>query len=348
MACQNPEYQRFCAKTYKYIPCCKEIDSNNLSCVLFSEDDSGGLKLIHQFFELREIFLQKKMIKFHAQGICMYPSIRLGDILHIEPKKAEQIKIGDIAVYRRSSHLFGHRTIDKGDNDGLAYIVTRPDTARFGNDGPSFDQDILGIVSSIERRGEILDTAKKEYNLLKKMSFSVFLKCYYIRQHLFSKLIYVVNYMQQFNAYRKIAKFLFLNKKANFSIRVPLNIKVADRFNREISPQELIDLNLGMDKSSISKWKIALDINSRQAASMSFIFRPDTCPFPGWWLADAKIMIRYRGTKIEEELFARAKELLRQSGISRVYACAFKDAYFERMLFKNNLPLVRVIMERKF
>ncbi len=81
---------------------------------------------------------------------------------------------------------------------------------------------------------------------------------------------------------------------------------------------------------------------------MSFIFRPDTCPFPGWWLAEAKIMIRYRGTKIEEELFAQAKELLRQSGISRVYACAFKDAYFERMLFKNNLPLVRVIMERKF
>ncbi|MFA5117360.1 MAG: hypothetical protein WC695_00745 [Candidatus Omnitrophota bacterium] len=366
MSCHNPEYQAFCAQTYRSIPSCKEIDSNDLSRVLSHDQGSGELRLIHQFFELREVFLQKKMIKFRAQGICMYPCVRPGDILHIEPRKAKQIKIGDIAVFRRSSHLFGHRAIDKGNKNGLEYIITRPDMARSGNDGPHFDQDILGIVSGIERKGKRLETAQKEYNLFGKMALGFLLKYSYLRQHLFFWFIYGVNYIQQFNAYRWLAGFLFpnLNKKAEFSIRVPINIKGAGRLNRQISACELIDLNLGMDKNSLSKWTIALDINSRQAASLSFMFRPAACPFPGWWLCESRIMVRYRGTVIEKELLEQADNLLKLSRINKISVSVIKGEYpgslfAQRLGFKempaskekgagamNKLFASRVIMER--
>ncbi|TAM38439.1 hypothetical protein EPN54_04225 [bacterium] len=337
MPCHNLEYQEFCAKIYREVPCCLEAGSGNLSPVLFPEDDPGELKLIHQFFELGDLFLQKKIIKFHAQGMCMYPCVRPGDILDIEPRKAAEIKIGDIAVYRRSDHLFGHRTIDKGRNNGLTYIVTRPDTARSGNDGPRFDQDILGIVTGIKRKGKILGTAKQEYNLLKKMSCCIYLKCYFFRQYLFLMLIHAVNYMQQFSAYRGIAKFLFLRskKKINLSISVPLDIKAAGRFNKKISGRELVDLNLNIDKNSISEWAVALDINSRQAAYLSFRFRPDSCPLPGWWLHKSRIMIRYRGTVVEQKLLEETDNLLRSSRINRISVGAYGDGYLGRLFFKR-------------
>lgn len=349
MSCQNPEYQKFCANTYKHIPCCREIGRDSLSCVLLPGDDPEEESLILQSFELREIFLQKKMVKFHAQGICMYPCIHPNDVLCIEPRKAEQIKVGDIAVYRRSGHLIGHRTIGKGSDNGAAYILTSPDTARFGNDGPRFDKDILGVVSSIERNGKIVGTAKGKYSLAKKIIYGFSLGYYYIGQRLFRVSIRILGYIQRFKAYRKIAGFLFSmpENKINLSILAPLNIKAAGRFNKKISTQELVDLNLNMDKSSMSKWKIIIDVDSRQGAVLSFIFRPDTCQFHGWWLVEAKIMLRYRGTRIEEILLAQAKELLRLSAIPLVYSCDFKDPYLERMFFKNKMPFVRVIREKE-
>ena len=344
MAYRNTKYYEFCINLYKYIFCCKKRNSSNFPCALFLRDGLDERSHISESSESSGSSSQKVNIKFYAKGVCMYPCIMPGDILHIEVRKVEEVKIGDVVVYRRYGNLFGHRIIGKGDDKGLNYIVTRPDTARLGNDGISFGRDILGVVSKIERKGIILDTAKKEFNLLKKIGLSLFFQCYFIRQRLFSLFMYIISYLQQLQPYSKIAGLLLIitKRRISFSILVPINIEAVGRFNRKISAQELIDLNINISKSSISSWMIALDVNSRQAAFLTFIFRTSLSSFSGWWLDEAKIMFRYRGTKIEEELFTRAKELLKDLRISQIYVFYSKDAYFEKMLLKNNIVFVSV------
>jgi len=293
--------------------------------------------LVVQIFELGKVFVEKKSVKFRSQGTCMYPCIRPGDILRIEPKIAEQIQIGDIAVYRRSNRLFTHRTIDRGKNNGSHYIITRPDTASCGNEGPIFDQDILGIVSGIERKTKILSPAKKDHTLVKRIFMILCLKWYRFEQYLFEEIISAITSVQQFKVYRKIANLLFSrsSKKTDFSIHVPVSSKMTDRFYRKISPQELVAQSVNTRKHSIPKWTITLNVNSKPAAFLSFVYRPQDCPFSGWWICEAKIRIRYRGTGIEDKLSDKVEGLLRQSGISQIFVSFFKDEHSNRILFEN-------------
>jgi len=337
MTCRNLTYQKLCAETYKAIPCCQEIDKDYLPYSLSPSNSPDEMGLVVQIFELGKVFVEKKLVKFRSHGTCMYPCIRPGDTLQIEPKIAEQIQIGDIAVYRRSNRLFTHRAIDKGENNSSHYILTRPDTARYGNEGPIFDEDILGIVSSIKRKTKILSPAKKDPTLVKRIFIILCLKWYRLEQYLFEEIISAIAFMQQFKVYRKITSLLFSrsSKKTDFSIHVPASSKMTTRFYRKISPQELVAQNVNARENSIPKWTITLNVNSKPAAFLSFVYRPQDCPFPGWWMCEVKIRIRYRGTGIEDKLFDKVEGLLRQSGISQIFVSFFEGEHLNRMLFEN-------------
>jgi len=335
MTCKNPAYQEFCGQIYKYAPLCEEMDKKNIPSSLSFSYNPNETGLILQIFELGRLFVGKKMVKFHPQGICMYPCIKPGDTLHIEPRSVDQIKVGDIAVYRRFNRLFTHRTIDKGIRDGQNYIITRPDIAKFSNDGPTFDQDILGIVAHIERKAKILDTAKKDCPLVKRFFLNIYLQYYHLKQSLGNKVIYIISYLQQFKAYRKFAKFLFINskKKIEFSLQAPLYSKINSRFFRKMSSEEFLNLQRG--ESPAPRWIITLSVNSNPAGFLSFVFKPKNCPFSGWWLSEAKVGIRYRGTNLEERLLNQADNLLNQLGIQTVFVSVFKDSRLDRKIFKN-------------
>lgn len=337
MTCRNLAYQKLCAQTYKAIPCCQEIDKDYLPYSLSPSNNPDEMGLVIQIFELGKVFVEKKSVKFRSHGTCMYPCIRHGDTLHIEPKIAEQIQIGDIAVYRQSNRLFTHRTIDRGKNNGSHYIITRPDTASCGNEGPIFDEDILGIVSGIERKAKILSPAKKDYTLVKRIFTILCLKWYHFQQYLSEEIISAITFIQQFKLYRKIASVLFSrsSKRTDSSIHVPVSSKITDRFYRKISPQELVAQNVNARENSIPKWTITLNVNSKPVAFLSFVYRPQDCPFPGWWICEVKVRIRYRGTGIEDKLFDKVEGLLKQSGISQIFVSFFEGEHLNRILFEN-------------
>jgi hypothetical protein len=300
-------------------------------------DSADPESLILQLFELKEVLLEKKMVKFYAKGICMFPCIRPRDSLHIKQKNAEKIKVGDIAVYRGLNRLFAHRTVKKGKDNGRDYIFTRPDTAGYGNEGPIFDKDILGVLSCIKRKGQILSTEKKDYNSAAGLFLNICFKGHHFCGRLFRVTIHFAAYIQQFKIYRMITNFLFtrLNKKIDFSIQVPLNSRTTNRFYRIISPEEFAKGNIEKGKDYISKWAVKMSINSKPAASLSFIFEPQNCPFSGWWISEARVNIRYRGTGVEEELFQRVDGLLKQSGVSQIFVGVSERAYLEQSMFKR-------------
>ena len=48
-------------------------------------------------------------VTFRAQGTCMYPTLRPGDVLRVRSCSARDVSVGDIAVCRTPEYLFSHR-----------------------------------------------------------------------------------------------------------------------------------------------------------------------------------------------------------------------------------------------
>ena len=91
-----------------------------------------------------------------VRGTCMYPALRPGDLLRIKPRPAAEIQVGEIAVFRRDDMVFGHRVIARWPKDGHTFVVTRPDRWWGTGDAPVSDENLLGVVVAIDRRGKYM------------------------------------------------------------------------------------------------------------------------------------------------------------------------------------------------
>ncbi|MCX5698167.1 MAG: hypothetical protein NTX01_00490 [Candidatus Omnitrophica bacterium] len=318
---------------------------------LFMFTNSAGESLILQLFDLGKLFVDKKMVTFTALGTCMYPCIRQGDVIYIQPKNVEEIQVGEVAVYRRYNRLFSHRAIAKGTDEKGAYVITLPDTAKYGNDGATFNKDILGVVAQMKRRGKILKPLMRHYNLIEKIWFGFCFKCFYFKGLLLEKIIFLAAFLQQFWLYHLAAR-LFpqkLNKETTFVFSTSLYGKATDRFYRKITEQEVLGLILNSDHNLMSKWRIALKINSQEAAVMSFLLKPKSCEFGGWWLIDAGIKIWHRGVSVEKALWDKADGLFKQAGIAEIFAGVLRKSGPERMFLKGLgfRPIHEQVMRRK-
>jgi hypothetical protein len=202
---------------------------------------------------------------------------------------------------------------------------------------------------------------------MKKTWFGFCLKVFCFKQYLLRRIIYPVTFLQQFKLYRLIAQVFSrsLYKKIDFVYSVPAYGSPGDRFFRKLSGSELVGLVANSDNNSILRWTIMLKADFKQTASLSFVFRPQSCEFSGWWLAETQIKIRHRGTVIEKELFAKADRLLARMGVTEISTSTFSKDYLKRIFLKGlgfkqaytyddgvlkdriKFPLTRLIMERR-
>ena len=125
-------------------------------------------------------------VRFSAPGYSMHPVIMPSDVLHVAPIRAEELFIGDIALYRAGDRIIAHRVvrIQKGEVDSnghfgpFAFSTSRtagpllkrraPNASPLGEppleitlkgdacstpDPPVTAEQILGKVISVERHG---------------------------------------------------------------------------------------------------------------------------------------------------------------------------------------------------
>ncbi|MFA5114474.1 MAG: hypothetical protein WC469_00205 [Candidatus Omnitrophota bacterium] len=320
MPCHKLRYKEFCSQVNNYLPCCdtKERVRAHHQPLFLRTIDTPGVML--QLFEFKETMIRRNIVKFYAKGICMYPAVRPGDILHLECKKIDDIKVGDIAVYRRNNNLFGHRVINKGCQEGAAYLIVSPDNSGDGSEGPIFSDDIAGVIVNIERKRS--SRVNVEFIILMK-----------IKKFLSKNFIYPMAFMQSSLLYKQIAKILSLKikKDLTFSITMPLKGNINSRFRRVVSSDEVFNFN--RDENLLLEWTLVLNISRRPVASLSFVRHPKDCCFSGWWISQGKIMNLYRGSIIEEEIFKKSEELLSALGAQDVSVSIAKNDYLNRMIF---------------
>ena len=112
----------------------------------------------HLLFDLStELLGRGKRVRFRAPGRSMYPTIRENEAITVEPVKPQDVKLGDIILYRSDDNVVAHRVmrIEKDRSDALRFIL-REDT--WGTlDAPVQAEQILGKVVSVERAGRNID-----------------------------------------------------------------------------------------------------------------------------------------------------------------------------------------------
>lgn len=99
-------------------------------------DDKNKVNLISQTLN------RNQSISFYATGNSMYPLIKNGQKIKINPGKFSQIKVGQIVAYRQENNIVVHQCLFKS----TKYLVTYGLNNHF-IDPPTISKQILGITN---------------------------------------------------------------------------------------------------------------------------------------------------------------------------------------------------------
>jgi signal peptidase I len=96
------------------------------------------------------LLAEGKTIRVKAEGFSMYPSIKPGSVIFIEPyKKGAEPVPGEIIAWKRDSGFVVHRLVKCYKQKYQKYFVTRGDSIMAEDDPVLFDQ-IAGKVVKVE------------------------------------------------------------------------------------------------------------------------------------------------------------------------------------------------------
>jgi signal peptidase I len=271
--------------------------------------------LVHASLEIGRVLADRDGVTFRVQGTCMYPTMRPGDVLHIQSCRAVDLTVGDIAVCRAPTYLFSHRVIDKGLKDGQAFIVTRPDRSQAGSDEPTFDDNLLGVVIAIKRKGKSAPLSSVEYPWFLQI-------CHAARIRLIEAvprgrywLADSLSRMQKTTLYGGLARRWFTLRQwhVSYIVRVPLNATLADAAFRPFGLNEF-DIRMTWRGKTIERWTLVLHVNNARlpAAWVSFVRSQDK----NWRIQESNIRVRFRGMDFDKLLMEQAETILRRAGMS--------------------------------
>ena len=273
--------------------------------------------LVVASLEIGRVLADRGKVTFRAQGTCMFPCVQPGDVLHIESRPIEQVAVGDIAVFRRGAALFGHRAIAKGIDNGKPYIVTRPDRTKQGGDGSTYGDDVLGVVTAIERRGARVPLHPQPLRGVAALRAAGW---EWWNWEAFPRLIERIGAVQCRAWYRRIASAWLdiARPRLSYRVRLPLNAAQAHDLYHEVPPDDFDAAQATWQGRPVTRWTLAVRLNAQRApaATAAFALHPPECPRgAGWRLEDTQTRLRYRGIGLEETLIRQAEAILARSGM---------------------------------
>ncbi len=281
-------------------------------------DDFAPAGLTTLSLELGKALVDRGKNSYTASGFCMYPLLRPGDLLIVETKMAAQAEVGDIAVCRRENYLFGHRVIDKGVDGGKPCVVTRPDNTRHGNDGPTYDDNLLGIVSVIERKGKRVETSRLRLAKFQRRYWMLRMRLILSLDARRGRLIGTLSFFQRGTVYRQLVRlFLAVGRiRPSFVVRLPFGKRRSFDLFHPLPVDEFDVSSTTWRDRKVDCWSLALHLGDERtpAAWAVFVLRPPNCPYSGWWLDGLQTRIRYRGAGLEADLVRKAEEILTRGG----------------------------------
>jgi signal peptidase I len=104
-------------------------------------------------------------VYLHVQGSSMLPWVRPGDIALLGKVSPEEIRCGDILLFRRENRILVHRKVERFTWDRRTFFVTKGD-ANPHADGVIVPSEILGRLERIYRGGRRIEFDSRESRAL--------------------------------------------------------------------------------------------------------------------------------------------------------------------------------------
>jgi signal peptidase I len=100
------------------------------------------------------LLAEGKTIRIKAHGYSMYPAIKPGSLILIEPLKVKGNPVpGEIVALKRDAGMVVHRVVRKEIKNGVIYFITRGDS-NATTDNPVTIDKIAGRIIKSEPTGE--------------------------------------------------------------------------------------------------------------------------------------------------------------------------------------------------
>lgn len=271
-------------------------------------------------WELQRLMLETGRLDLTGAGECMFPAVQPGDRLVPLAQPAADFHVGQVAVIRRNGILLGHRVVETGSDEHGAYIVTQGDN-NAGNDGRSYDADVLGVVRAVFRGGRRL--AEEE---LAPRAPGAGLWLRQPRQALRDAALATLRAAQRLPGYRPAAGMVFrstVNQMA-LDMRLPLGLGALSALLRKVEEPDLSAFCL---KERDDAWLLRATLNNKMHARLKFMRARRTmkdeisqgCTLDGWWLTGLDISLRWARCGLEERLLRASAEVLERSGVESIW-----------------------------
>jgi len=250
------------------------------------------------------------IVTFRTAGNCMFPRIRPNDRITVAARRLEEISVGEIAVFRRDNRIIAHRVVEVGENDGVPYLVTRPDRASL-NEMPLHAADVLGVVTRVQRRNRDVDPSARPLSPLVRRLIDIHVACFSSTAAFTRKAAGALSLMQESALYRAMAVRLAVHHPLELTLRMPLLSKVDDLYRCFTLPDAPVEL-----LRQAPCWSIVLSRNGVPAATLTV--ERDAERRNTWWIRAITTRFRYRGLGFEDRLLQGAQSILSQIGAVRL------------------------------
>ena len=131
----------------------------------------------HDYYKIIILLLKKgEPVEIRLTGHCMKPFLHEGDLITVQPLRAEELSCGDVAVYHVNGRLKAHRFLRFVTVDEIRHIITKSDR-RYGYDPPVSLSAFLGVITHVKKGDRVIDYETNQWKrinvLLAKTSPSV-------------------------------------------------------------------------------------------------------------------------------------------------------------------------------
>jgi signal peptidase I len=104
---------------------------------------------------IEEALTTGTMVRFHAAGTSMYPSIRDGEIITVSGVSTDEVVPGDVLLCRHEKRVLAHRVVAVTMRGPDRFFDLRGD-AKVGCDEPVAADAVVGKVVGVRRNGRLV------------------------------------------------------------------------------------------------------------------------------------------------------------------------------------------------
>lgn len=131
-------------------------ENNNEIAVPESASLIGGERRLNDVAQIAQHLEQQGRVHLRVRGSSMLPWVRPGDVAVIRRAGINEMRCGDVVLFKRESRLFVHRLVEKHGAPGDARFLAKGD-AHPGPDGMVDRELVLGRVVRLYRGDKQID-----------------------------------------------------------------------------------------------------------------------------------------------------------------------------------------------